>query len=301
MTRSFRVFLRWLIVAVSMTATLYAATSATTDAVPDYARQRAEQAKELTQPCGWFSLIGLESIKPGITTVGSAKDNSVVVAAAPAHLMTLSAKDGVITVTAAAPCMTFQDKPVAAEFTFSAKEDSNSALACNSLRFWAIDRGHQRYLRVKNSNAPALKNFHGLRWYAPDADLRVTARWVIYPKPHTMNVMNKLGQITPVPVPGYAEFILRGKTYQLTPMEADKDSLFFVFRDETFKTTTDGGGRFLNTAGPSNGLTQPGTLVLDFNEATNPPCAYSPYATCPLASPENRLPVAITAGEKRYE
>jgi uncharacterized protein (DUF1684 family) len=116
-----------------------------------------------------------------------------------------------------------------------------------------------------------------------------------------MSVVNKLGQIMPVQVPGYVEFTLDGKTYQLTPMEADKDSLFFVFRDETFRTTTDGGGRFLNTEAPSNGIDKPGTVVLDFNLATNPPCAYSPFATCPLATPQNRLPITITAGEKRYE
>jgi len=279
---------------------LLIATGASAQA-PNYAAERAENAKGLTQPYGWFSLIGLESVKPGITTVGSAKDNTVIVAAAPAHLMTLSNKDNVVTVTAAAPCLNFQDKPVSAGFVFSEDERLSSGLGCNTLRFWAIHRGNQRYLRIKDSNAPALQHFHGLNWYAPDPRFRVTARWILYPTPRTMNVMNKLGQITSVPVPGYVEFILEGKTYKLTPMEADKDSLFFVFRDETFKQTTDGGGRFLSTAAPSNGIDKPGTVVLDFNEAENPPCAYTPYATCPLATPENRLPLAITAGEKRYD
>jgi uncharacterized protein (DUF1684 family) len=268
---------------------------------PNYAAERTENAKELTQPYGWFSLIGLESIRPGVTTVGSAKDNSVIVAAAPAHLMTLSTKDNLVTVTAAAPCLNFREKPVSAGFVFPEDEKLSSGLGCNTLRFWAIHRGNQRYLRIKDSNAPALQHFHGLNWYTPDPRFRVIAHWILYPTPHTMNVMNKLGQITPVPVPGYVEFALEGKTYKLTPMEADKDSLFFVFRDETFKETTDGGGRFLSTAAPTNGIAQPGTVVLDFNEATNPPCAYTPYATCPLATAENRLPVSITAGEKRYQ
>jgi uncharacterized protein (DUF1684 family) len=268
---------------------------------PNYAAIRAENAKELTQPYGWFSLISLESILPGSTTVGSAKDNKLVIADAPAHLLTLSAKDGVVTVASADPCLKFQGKPVPAGFVVTRYEVPNFALACNTLRFWAIERGGKRYLRTKDSDAPALLHFHGLSWYPPDAHLRVTARWLVYPTPHTMSVVNKLGQIMPVQVPGYVEFTLDGKTYQLTPMEADKDSLFFVFRDETFRTTTDGGGRFLNTEAPSNGIDKPGTVVLDFNLATNPPCAYSPFATCPLATPQNRLPITITAGEKRYE
>jgi uncharacterized protein (DUF1684 family) len=282
--------------------TLTAVCSATqTSTAPNYAAERAANAKALTQSYGWFSLIGLESIKAGTTTVGSAKDNTVMVGAAPAHLMTLTAKDGVVTVTDSAPCLRYQGKPVSNGFVFSADESAEAGLTCNTLRFWAIDRGHQRYLRIKDSNAPALQHFHGLNWYAPDAHFRVNARWVLYTTPHTMNVMNKLGQVTPVPAPGYVEFELDGKSYKLTPMSADKDSLFFVFRDETYRQTTDGGGRFLYTAGPSNGIHQAGTVVLDFNLAENPPCAYSPYATCPLAPPENRLPVPITAGEKRYQ
>jgi hypothetical protein len=83
---------------------------------PNYAAIRAENAKELTQPYGWFSLISLESILPGSTTVGSAKDNKLVIADAPAHLLTLSAKDGVVTVASADPCLKFQGKPVPAGF-----------------------------------------------------------------------------------------------------------------------------------------------------------------------------------------
>ena len=169
------------------------------------------------------------------------------------------------------------------------------------MRLWAIDRGGKRYLRVKDSDAPALKHFHGLSWYTPAATYRVEARWIPYTSPHTLNVLNKLGQITPTPVPGYVEFELAGKTQRLTPMEASEKGLWFVFLDATHRTTTDGGGRFLITGAPSNGLHTAGTVVLDFNEAVNPPCAYSPYATCPLAAPENRMTVAVPAGEKRYE
>ena len=268
---------------------------------PDYAEWRAERAKALTEPYGWFSLVALAWLKPGVTTVGSAKDNTVVLPGAPAHLLRLEQTNGTVMLTEAAPGSTLGGKPAQLRTALGTDEGNDAALASGALRMWAIDRGGKRYLRVKDANAPALKHFHGLRWYAPEARYRVEARYIPYTTPHTLNVMNKLGQITPTPVPGYVEFELNGKKQTMTPMDTGPHGMWFVFRDETYRQSTDGGGRFLITGAPSNGVTKAGTVVLDFNEAENPPCAYSPYATCPLAAPENRLQVAVPAGEKRYE
>jgi uncharacterized protein (DUF1684 family) len=269
---------------------------------PDYAKLRAERAQGLTTPYGWFSLVALDYLKPGVTTVGSAKDNSLVLGTAPAHLVSLEQQDGRVTVASAAATVTVGGQPVAAAHPEVGKgERDGDAIASGTLKLWAIDRGGKRYLRVKDSNAPALKNFHGLNWYAPDARYRVEAKWVPYTTPHTINVLNKIGQMTPTHVPGYVEFELNGKKQTLVPIGAENERLFFVFRDPTAATATYGGGRFLYTAGPSNGVDKPGTVTLDFNEAENPPCAYSPYATCPLATKENRLPVAVNAGEKIYD
>jgi hypothetical protein len=111
--------------------------------------------------------------------------------------------------------------------------------------------------------------------------------------------VNVLGQMTDAPSPGYAEFQIDGQTVRLEPTVEGR-TLFFDFRDATSKTTTDGAGRFLNTDLPGNGIASRGTVTLDFNYAHNPPCGYTPYATCPLPTPENRLTVSIPAGEKRY-
>ena len=270
---------------------------------PAYAQLRAERAKELTQPYGWFSLIALEWLKPDAnTTVGSAPGESLRLAGTPAHLMSLTNRGGKVSVASAEPGITLGGKAVLPGEPLPTGESDADALAFGSTRFWVIDRGGQQYLRVKDSKAPALVHYHGLHWFAPDPHYVITARWVPYTTPHTMPVMNKLGQVTPEKVPGYAEFVLDGKTLRLTPMSADEYAgMFFVLRDKTAPRETDGGGRFLRSDAPSNGLTKPGTVVLDFNNAVNPPCAYSPYATCPLATPENRLPVAIDAGEKNYE
>jgi hypothetical protein len=272
-----------------------------TQAPANYAQERAQRAQGLTKPYGWFSLVALDWLKPGTSTVGAAKDDSIVLPAGPAHLMTVEQKDGKVMLLKADSSLTLQGKPVGSGAAIGEDEEDAAALTSGTVKIWAINRGGKRYLRVKDSEAPALKHFHGLSWYAPDRHYRVEARWVPYTTPHILKVVNKLGQITPTKVPGYVEFELDGATQRLTPMDADKDGLFFVFRDVTARTTTDGGGRFLSTSAPSAGLDKPGTLIIDFNEAVNPPCAYSPYATCPLASPENRLPVAVKAGEKRYD
>lgn len=269
-------------------------------APPDYRQERTARADGLTQPYGWFSLIALEWLKPGAVTIGSAKDNHVMLASAPAHLLTLEQKDGKVTVAAAAPGLRFHGQQVQAGMVVSDDERDDAALVSGSLRMWAIERGGKRYLRVKDANAPARVHFRGLNWYAPDARYRVEAKWVPYPAPHTMRFMNKLGQPTEVQEPGYAEFVMDGKQQRLTPLDASERGMWFVFRDATAPRETDGGGRFLTTEAPSNGVNKPGTVVLDFNEAVNPPCAYSPYATCPLAAPENRMTVAVAAGEKNY-
>jgi len=270
---------------------------------PDYAAERAARAKGLSEPYGWLSLTALQWLKPGVTTVGSAADNSVVLAGAPAHLVTFEVKDGKVAVTAADASLELHGRSLRAggfPSVVGDGEDDDSALTSGRLRLWVIDRSGRRYLRVKDPQAPTRTHFHGLRWYPPNQHFRIEARWVPDSPPHVMHVANEIGQVTPVSVAGHVEFEFEGKKQTMLPMEAEKDGLWFVFRDATYRSTTYGGGRFLTTDPPSNGLDHPGTVVLDFNQAVNPPCAYSPFATCPLAPPEDRLTVAIPAGEERY-
>ncbi len=269
-------------------------------AAPDYQQLRAARAQSLTRPDGWFSLVALQWLKDGDTTVGSGAGNAVVLAHVPAELLTLHKESGRITVNRADAGLHLQGQSLAAGTVLDTQaEDNAHAMQVGGVLLWVIDRGGQKYLRVKDAQAPERLHFQGLRWYEPQARYRVEAKWVPYPAGHTLAITNKLGQLSHEPVPGYAEFAMEGKTERLEPMVED-GRLFFVFRDTTSRLETDGGGRFLTVAAPSGGLDKPGTLELDFNQAVNPPCAYSPFATCPLAPKENRLQVAIPAGEKRY-
>ncbi len=271
------------------------------EGAPDYTELRAARAQSLMLPDGWFSLVALEKLQDGDTQVGSAQNEEVVVAHVPAHLLTLHKQGEAITFAAVDPTLAVAGRAASAGARVNTgDEDAAHAMRSGAVLLWVIDRGGEKYLRVKDAQAPARLHFHGLAWYKPEARYRVQARWVPYSTPHTLDITNKLGQVRAEPVPGYAEFLIDGRTERLTPT-VEGGALFFVFRDATSRLETDGGGRFLTTPAPSYGMAKEGTVELDFNQAVNPPCAYSPFATCPLAPRENRLPVAIPAGEKRYD
>lgn len=266
---------------------------------------REQRAKNLTAPEGWFSLVALHWLQPGDTTVGSADGNTLHLDHVPAHLATFRlAKD---TVTLVAPSggfpagTTLDGKPATAT-KLSYDGDHPSQLRNGGVLIIAIKRGNRLYLRVKDAQAPTRTQFHGLQWYPPDQRYVVTAKWTPYNPPRALTVPNIIGLTETDPSPGVAEFTLNGQTLRLQPVIEDPADklLFFMLRDTTSKTTTYGAGRFLYTQYPSNGLDKPGTVVLDFNRTQNPPCAYTAYATCPLPPPQNRLNIAIPAGEKRY-
>jgi uncharacterized protein (DUF1684 family) len=167
---------------------------------------------------------------------------------------------------------------------------------------YVIRREARFALRIKDSHSAAIVGFRELKWYPPDSAYRVTAKWIPYSPHKTITLATLVGTSYDQPVPGAAEFALAGKTFRLEPVLEDPAvaKLFFILRDTTSASTTYGACRFLYTGFPTNRLEKPGELVLDFNRLENPPCAYTPYSTCPLPPPGNRLPIALPVGEKRY-
>jgi hypothetical protein len=267
---------------------------------------RAQREHELSAPDGWLTLVGLEWLKPGINSFGTAPDNTIKIRAqAPAHfgLLTVSGS----TVQLLAPNGGFpadfqmNGKP-ARDGTLSAQESEPSTLTWHGLTMVVLPRGGRYALRIKDADSPTRTEFHGLHWYSPDARFRVTATWAPYSPPRVEKIPTIIGTTLDMPAPGIAEFTLDGKTLRLEPVfeGGERDKLFFILRDATSLTTTYQAARFLRTGLPSNGVDKPGTLTLDFNQLYNPPCAYTPYATCPLPPEQNRLPVPIEAGEQRY-
>ncbi|HEY0233006.1 MAG TPA: DUF1684 domain-containing protein [Dokdonella sp.] len=268
----------------------------------DYTRQietwRAQRVERLKAPNGWLSLIGLPWLKDGVNKVGSAKDNDVVLTKGPAHLGTITLKDGKATIALDAKAdATIDGKKTAAAELLDDSHEKPTTVAFGTVNFYVIDRNGKKGLRVKDSEAQTRKTFTGIDSFPIDPSWRVEAKWEPYQPAHTLDIPTVLGTVDKMPVPGKAVFERGGKKYELLPVLEDKDAkeLWFIFADGTTSKQTYGSGRFLYADMPKDGK-----LVIDFNKAYNPPCAFTPYATCPLAPPENRLALPVTAGEKKY-
>ena len=254
---------------------------------------KADLVEDLKQ--NWLVLAGLFWLKPGENTFGSAEDNSIVMPSGPAHAGTFILQGNDVSVELRAGV----DGKIGGQSQMSSKLAADitgkpTVIELGSLRMYVIQRGKRVGIRVKDLNSEAARNYAGPIFFPLDMTYRVAATFTPSDGKKTVDVPNVLGDVTPTPVPGVVQFTLNGQQYTLTALEGDASKgLNFVISDLTSKTDTYPGGRFLDTDPVVNGK-----VILDFNRAYNPPCAVTPYATCPLAPKENRLPVAITAGEK---
>ena len=275
-------------------------------AADDYRQQieswRVSRVERLKAPGSWLSLVGLHWIAPGENTLGSAADNRIVLATGPAHLGTVTlAADGTVTLKLQADSGALVDgKPAAATPVVLVDDTHDDVEATNvavgTLAFHLIDRGGRKGLRASDTEAETRTHFLGLDYFEIDPTWKITARWEAFPAPRTLDMTNVLGVVEHQPVTGRAVFERDGKTYTLTPIkDGNEPGLFFILSDTTRGKLTYFGARYLKTDAAKDG-----TVTLDFNKAYNPPCAFTPYATCMLAPPENRLPIAVTAGEKKY-
>ncbi|WP_243049421.1 DUF1684 domain-containing protein [Dyella sp. RRB7] len=298
--------LRTTVLAIALSfgvAAVHAQTTNTATAA-DFSQQNQQwqhkRLANLTAPNGWLSLVGLEWLKDGANRIGSAADNDIVLKVGPAHLgvVTLS-KDGALHLVLDKNSGATVDGKAVTEATLlddaHAGEGTPTTVAFGSANFFVIDRDGRKALRVKDSNAQTRTHFLGLDYYPADPSWRIVADWVPFDPPHELEIGSVLGTINKEKVPGKAVFHRDGHTYELMPIQEEPDSLFFVIADRTSGHETYGAARFLYAELPKDGK-----VVLDFNRAYNPPCAFTPYATCPLAPPENRLDLAVTAGEKKY-
>jgi len=242
---------------------------------------RRDRVGRLTGERGWLSVAALHWLDPGVNRpeglpgAFTLRDGRVELGASPGDGYVL---DGV---------------PVERRVLVSdgsAKPDLLSLGASRHVQL--LERGGRYALRVWDADAPSRRDFPGIETFPFDPAWIVEARWEPFPAPRRVIVQDVVGTETPREVPGRAAFAVGGRELSLEPT-LEGDRLAFVFRDATAGTETYGAGRFL-----SAGAAREGRVVLDFNRAFNPPCAFTPFATCPLPRPENVLPVPVTAGER---
>lgn len=264
----------------------------------EIAAWQTQRLTELKSENGWLTLVGLFWLKEGDNKLGSDASNDIVLPAAK-----LGASSGLFTLK---NDMVQFDAPPKSGFTVDGKpathlelksdEDSSpTVLHLGSLTFQIIKRGDKLGVRVKDKENSDRINFPGLQFYPADLKWRIDAQFVPYNPPKPVSITNVLGMESGESSPGAVKFNVEGKDYQLDAITEKGETMYFmIIADKTSGKETYPAGRYLYVDPPDAS----GRMVIDFNKAYSPPCAFTKFATCPLPPRQNRLPFAIEAGEK---
>ncbi|MBK8781749.1 MAG: DUF1684 domain-containing protein [Anaerolineales bacterium] len=256
----------------------------------------ARNKKTASDPLHWLNLAGLFWLEEGENPFGSDEANKIVLPAFPqANCGSLRLKDGLVTLQPAEDTnITINGVPPASRPLLTDREKEPDLINLGSLTMKIIIRGGAPLVRIWDRESYAGKDFTGFHYYPAKPEYRITAKYVRYDPPKLIKVMEVIGTEIDSALLGQAQFTLNGVDCTL---EAEKsgDGLLFNFTDGTNKDTTYGGGRKFYLPKPEGD-----EIILDFNLTENWPCAYTPYATCPIPSKENRLPIKVEAGELKY-
>ena len=258
---------------------------------------RQSRYDRLTSETGWLTLVGLEWLKEGENRIGSTKDNDIRLVGGPDYWGTVYLdKDALRFIRAAGKTVAVNGAYPDQVMMLDDSNDEPTLVSSGSLSFYPIFR-ESYALRIKDSQAPARIQFEGVENFEIQEGWRIDGRFIRAEEGTTIEIGNVLGQVYPEAVLGEVEFERDGKTFRLIALgEEDSESLWVIFADRTSGHGTYGAGRFLY----SDGMPENGRLVLDFNKAYNPPCAFSDFSTCPLPPQQNRLDLVVTAGEKDF-
>jgi len=280
-----------------------ACTSPGPEVEPDYRAEieqwRAQRLERLTAEDGWLTLVGLHWLQDGPNRFGSDPGNEVVLDAPgiPPIAGTFEVTgDGIIARAPAGAAVTVNGEPFTETIAVPDANGNPDIFSVGRLRLFIIDRNGRLGVRVKDPESEARREFAGIDYFPIDPAYRVTAILDRYAEPRDVEIPTVIGEPDSMLAPGLLHLTVKGTSLTLEPYVSapDDDSYFFVVRDRTSGNTTYGGGRFLSTSAAGDD----GTTVVDFNYLFNPPCAFTAFATCPLPTPQNTLPIAIEAGEK---
>ena len=262
---------------------------------------QSDRVATLTKQDGWLSLIGLYWLKEGENKFGSSTSNPIRLPKDRAPLVagSLWLENGQVRMTAhPAVQITAGGAPVTA---LTLKDDTENGgptvLKFGTLLMNIIKRGDRVGVRVKDTDSRTRREFKGLQYYPTNPKWRVEARFEPYQPQKIIPITNVLSMTDDEISPGALVFEVDGTTYRVDPiLEKGETDLFVIIADGTTGKETYGAGRYLYVSPPDSG----GKVVIDFNKAYSPPCAFTNYATCPLPPQQNRLPFRIEAGEKKY-
>lgn len=252
---------------------------------------------DLKSESGWLTLVGLFWLKEGENKFGSDRTNDIVIANTQlnARAGAFTLKNGVVKIDASQSGFTVDGQPVKSIELKSDDADKPTVVKLGSLSFQIIKRGEKLGVRVKDSQNADRLNFQNTEFYPADLNWRIDAQFEPYNPPKQMPIVNVLNMESAESSPGAIKFTVEGREYRLDAItEKDEPRLFVIIADKTTGKETYPAGRYLYVDPPDAS----GHVVIDFNKAYSPPCAFTKFATCPLPPRQNRLPIAIQAGEK---
>lgn len=261
---------------------------------------RMERIEKLKRPDGWLSLVGMHWLPQGITRVGSGPANGTRINVGPKNLglITTNKKNQIWLQPDSIADLTIDGKPASGRVELTPdSRGTPTVVGFNNghASFIVIERGGRLALRVRDADAPTRQQFTGIDSFPIDRKFRVTADFKPHEAGRTIDVVNILGMVEPMMNPGTVTFKLGEQSFTLEAIDEGDHRLFLVFADRTSGKETYAAARFLYAEYPD----ADGKTIVDFNKTYNPPCAFSPFSTCPMPPPENRMDIAITAGEKK--
>ena len=262
---------------------------------------RVQRDKQMRSPTSWLTVAGLFWLEEKENGFGTALTNKIILpsGSAPPFAGKFIFKEGKIKVLGNEGVTLKVDGEEIKEMVLRGDDEKRvDVLELGELRMWVIKRGERYAIRLRNLNAAAYKDYKGLELFPPLEKFKIEAILIPFAAPKNITVATAIGTETEMKSPGYVKFVIDGKEFRLDAFAMDDQNrkLFFIFKDDTNGDESYGAGRFM-----VSDVLENEKVDLNFNRAYNPPCAYTPYATCPLAPPQNWLNIRIEAGEKKYK
>ncbi|MCZ6773983.1 MAG: DUF1684 domain-containing protein [Proteobacteria bacterium] len=257
---------------------------------------RAGRMDRLRADSGYLNLAGLFWLQDGTSSFGSADDNDIQFPAAAApHVGEFeTTTDGVRMTVAKDADVRFDGAPVESILMHDDTTETPITVTSGRLAWGVVNRQGMIGVRLRDFDHPALEALPPIPHFDVDSGWRLEGELRLFAEPKVMNVGTVIEGLGYNPTsPGRIAFNIGGATYELDAYQSG-ERLFFVFADATSRGDTYPAGRFMYADWPG----EDGKTMLDFNKSYNPPCVFGDFATCPVASPRNRLPIRIEAGEK---
>ena len=264
------------------------------DYVKEMTQWHADRLSRLKDKNGWLALAGLYWLKDGLNTFGSDTSNNLVFPVyAPPFIGTLELKDSIVYLQETVQPVLIDSVPASQIKLVDDMSGKPTQMQLGRYAWNIIKRSEHFGVRLRDYESPLRDTLKNVPIFETNEQYRVFADYKPFDVPEKQVVHTVIGTDAENIIPGVLSFRLKGKKYSLYPAVYDKE-WSIVFGDQTNGEETYDAGRFLDITAPD----EHNQVIIDFNKAYNPPCAFTAYATCQLPHRSNILPVRIEAGEK---